>query len=405
MATSLRDWAKQLGINVGYDKSGQVSVGDGLKFQSGQGSQYGIGFDGVGSHYVSDGDRLKQALGLGQSNTQSTPQAPAYQQPQFDFAQTINDLYERERQARLMALQNQLQGQTADLNRQRIALAPQFQQERVQTDTSAQMAGKRLAEVMANRGLDQGGENITANIGLQTARQQALSNIGQRETTANAEIDQRIADLQVAGRGDIAQMEAALSSDQTRAMLDHQYRDRDFGYQQYMDQLANYWRGSEFDYQKERDRVGDQRYDQQWNWQTDPTNPAYQRQMLELEMMQMNVANMPEQQRLELERLRQQIRAGNIDIATANEQLNRLKQGLPMNPSAGSGSSGSDSGGGINAQQWENSLYGDLDDFLDSGDIDGANAFLVENRDAIRSLLGQQKYAALLAYTQANSGR
>lgn len=408
MATpKLRDWAKELGVNVGY-KNGQVTVGD-LSFGQGQGQQYGLTFDPTGTHYVSNPELLKQALGLGQpaAPTPVAPMQPAQQSPQYDFAQTINDLYAQERQARLLGLQNQLRGQTDALNRHRIALAPQFQQERVQTDTTSQMAGKRLAEMMASRGLDRSGENITANIGLQTARQQALSGIGQRETTANAEIDQRVADLSVANQGDMAQMEAALASDRTRAMLDSQYRERDFSYQQQQDQLADYWRRMGFDYQRERDQVGDQRYDREWNWQTDPSNPAYQRQMLDLEITRIQAANLPEQQKLELDRLRQQIQAGNIDIKTANEQLDRLKKGLPMNPSGSTGGSGS-SGSGEGApssQDWETAIYSDLDNFMDKGDSNGAREWLMQRRDQIRSILGQKKLDELFEYTDRYSGR
>lgn len=405
MATpKLRDWAKELGVNVGY-KNGQVTVGD-LSFGQGQGQQYGLTFDPTGTHYVSDAGALKQALGLSQPAAQApTPMQPTPMQPapmpQFDFAQSINDLYERERQARLSALQNQLRGQTDALNQQRIAMAPQFQQERVQTDTSAQVAGKRLAEMMASRGLDRSGENITANVGLQTARQQALSNIGQRESTAHQQIDQRIADMNVAAQGDMAQAEAALSSERARAMLDSQYRERDFGYQQSQDQLADYWKRMGFDYQKERDQVGDNRYDQEWNWQTDASNPAYQRQMIELEIARINVAGLPEQQKLELDRLKQQLRAGEIDIATANQQLKNLKSGV----GTGSGSGSGDSVKPPSAQDWETSIYSDLDNFMDKGDSNGAREWLMQRRDQIRSVLGQKKLDELFEYTDRYSGR
>lgn len=339
--TKLRDWAKELGVNVGY-KDGQVTIGD-LSFQQGQGGQFGIGFDGASSHYVANPNVLQQALGVEKQQAAPTEklQAPVYEQQQPNFAQTIEDLYARERQARLLALQNQLQGQQSTLQRQKIALAPQFQQERVQTDTSAQMAGQRLAEMMANRGLDKGGENVTANIGLQTARQEALSGIGQRETTANAEIDQRVADLGVAHHGDLAQMEAALGSEQARAMLESQYRDRDFGYQQHRDNLSNYWQGTEFDYRKERDQVGDSRYDKEWDWQTDEKNPAYQRQMIDLEIARLTANHLPEQQKLELQQLKQNLQAGSISIATANQQLTNLKKGLTASGGGGSSSGGS----------------------------------------------------------------
>lgn len=425
MATSLRDWAKQLGLDVNWsDKTKNVKVGD-LSFQAGQGRQYGIEFDNNSTHYVTNEELLKHALGLNQPTvvqepeTPKTPnvqaprettQAPSYTAPSYDFAQTINDLYERERQARLLALQNQLFEQQAAVERQRIALAPRFQQERVQTDTASQVAGKRLAEVMANRGLDRGGENITANVGLQTARQQAMSDIGQRETTKNAELDQRIADLAVARQGDIAQMEAAVAADRTRAQLGNAYDERDFGYRQYLDSLSNYWRGRDFDYQAGRDAIGDNRwreqfdwqkdtYNREWDWQTDVNNPVYQRQMLDLEIARIQASSLPEQQKLELERLRQQIQAGNVDIATANEQLKRLKQGLPMNPSAGGGGSGGSSAEkGPTAQEWENSIYSSIDDFLDKGDYKGARSWLMERRDMIRSVLGQKKLDELFDY-------
>ncbi|WP_368658681.1 hypothetical protein AB3Z07_05115 [Metabacillus halosaccharovorans] len=136
-----------------------------------------------------------------------------------DTNNKINSLYDQQKKAQETQANN---------------LAPQYQAQRNQADVVNQQNVQKLREIMAASGLAGSGENVTANVGLQSQRQSSLNDINLQEQQAVNDINQKILELE---------------AQRTQALLES---DR------YLD---------ERDYQYNRDKVEDNRYSQQWNYQ------------------------------------------------------------------------------------------------------------------------------------------
>jgi hypothetical protein len=314
---TLRDFIAGQGGTVGYDPSSnqvQVSLGGNtLSFGSGQGQQYGLGGLANNQNVVANPQALLAALGQGQGQGQGQQQQAmgmGMMPNQADILAMMQDYYENQLKAQRQQLMNIYGDKTMALERERAGVGQAASQQRTQAEINAQMDAKRLRAVLANMGWigdSQSGQTRTDLGRVQGDLQQSLSTIGQHEMAQQGDISRRIADLEIAKQGDIAQMQSALQADQAAAMWAQLNQDRNFGYQ------------------VGRDQVADQRYDREWAWQTSPENPSYQAQVLQNQIRQLELQNLPEVHKLELQRLKQQIQAGQIDAATAQERLRQLK--------------------------------------------------------------------------------
>jgi|SRR5579875_140531 len=107
-----------------------------------------------------------------------------YVQTPFDTqSQKINALYDAQKKQAI-----------ANLDKQKQALAPQYQAQRNQADvTNAQNVAK-LRELMAANGINASGENITAQANLASQRQNALNTINMNQQDAYNKLDMQAND-------------------------------------------------------------------------------------------------------------------------------------------------------------------------------------------------------------------
>jgi hypothetical protein len=216
--------------------------------------------------------------------TPTTPAAPvASSTPAFDQAaytkrQTdgVTAIYEQQKQAQLAQFNAERDKALGLINQQKSEVGSQYADKRNQTDVVNAQNVSRLREVMAANGLQASGENVTASVGLQSARQGALGSLNIQQQQTDNDFNRQITDVNDPNR--LNAMIAQIEAQRSQSMLDAGNRADDIGYsrgrdaigdQRYTDETA-YGRGrdtkadnqwdKQFDYGKERDAIGDQRY-------------------------------------------------------------------------------------------------------------------------------------------------
>jgi hypothetical protein len=260
-------------------------------------------------------------------------QPPAYYDPTAD----INDYYDQMRQSQLAQLRAAQERGASVLNDQRADIAPAYRTARNQADTQAVISADRLREAMARNGLLASGTNRSQQTALEVARQNAMSSLDVEEQRNLRDIDTQLANLYNPNE-EIA-MDAALNAERSRMLMDALTNASTQNYQRYRDILGDTRYTDETAYARERDALLDQRYASETDWARSADNPAVRAQQLANEIAQMQLQNLPEQQRLELEQLRkqiaqigaapyrsqQQIDMDQVELDTARERLNQLK--------------------------------------------------------------------------------
>ena len=121
------------------------------------------------------------------------PQQP--QQPKVDNTATVNSIYDNQLNAQLQALYASRDKAVGELNQQKDVNKATYQGQRNQADVVSAQNVQRLREIMASNGLSGSGENVTASVGLQNARQSALNGLNLQESQATNDINRQIADL------------------------------------------------------------------------------------------------------------------------------------------------------------------------------------------------------------------
>ena len=137
---------------------------------------------------------IAQAQRTGRSrnrNATVTPTNPT----QIDLTRRIEDLYEQRREQLLQDIERQEAGEISALRRLTPGIQRQARQARQQTDIEAIQSEERLREQLAQAGLARSGANVTAQLGLQAARQEQLGGITQQEQDALDRIQSEIANI------------------------------------------------------------------------------------------------------------------------------------------------------------------------------------------------------------------
>lgn len=142
----------------------------------------------------------------------------------------VDNIYNNQKDAQLAYLKASRDKAIGGINQQRAEMTPQYQGMRNQSDIAAQQGAQKLREIMAANGLSSSGENVTANVGLQTQRQQNLNSLNLQEQQQNNDFDRRIADLNDPTTENA--MLAALEAERAKALLGQYNADRAFGLQE-----------------------------------------------------------------------------------------------------------------------------------------------------------------------------
>lgn len=171
----------------------------------------------------------------------------------------VNSIYDNQTAARTAQFNAQRDKALGLVNQQKAEIIPQYASKRNQTDVVSAQNVNRLREMMAAQGIASSGENVTANVGLQSARQGALSNLNLQEQQTNNDFNRQITDINDPSQ--LNAMLAELNAQRSQALM----------------QAGN--RADEMAYSRERDSVGDSRYadetqygrgqdTKQWDYQT-----------------------------------------------------------------------------------------------------------------------------------------
>lgn len=183
------------------------------------------------------------------TSTGVTPKVEVVQQaPAFDQAaytqqanDMVNSIYEKQKQAELAQLYASKDKAIGQLNQQKAEVAPQYADKRNQSDVVSNQNVQRLREIMANSGLASSGENVTATVGLQNARQSALNGLNLQEQQNTNDINRQINDLN--NPANEQALTAALEAQKSQALLDTFNKASDRAYQVGRDTVGdNQWR-------------------------------------------------------------------------------------------------------------------------------------------------------------------
>lgn len=112
-----------------------------------------------------------------------------------DIQKQINEMYNRQQKAQLDALAQSQQKATSQINQQKTQTTQQYYDKRNQADAGFFQNRKALAEMMAANGLNRSGENITANVGLNAARQNSLGGLNRDEQNILGQFNQQITEI------------------------------------------------------------------------------------------------------------------------------------------------------------------------------------------------------------------
>lgn len=238
-----------------------------------------------------------------QKPTVPRPQTSQFNQKSYlnNWQSQTDDMYNQLIESRVAQLRAQRDKAVGEVNQQKAEVAPQYQALRNQTDVVNMQNVQRLREAMANAGLTSSGENVTAQVAQNNARQNSLNALNLQEQQAMNDFDRRIADLMNPDGENalIAQLEAersrarldlgmraeemAYSRSRDSLSDDRYYTDLEYRmgrdavedgrylneqqYRQYQDALNEYWNNTQWNYNVGRDQVADDRYNQEWDYQ------------------------------------------------------------------------------------------------------------------------------------------
>jgi hypothetical protein len=192
----------------------------------------------------------------------------------------IDSLYDSRINARLSKLRAARDQAVGKLNQERNQLAPAYAQKRNQADVVNTQNVQRLKEMMAADGLGGSGENVTAQTGLASARNNALGRFNLQEQQSRDDIGRRMSDLYNPENENA--LRQSIEAERMGHLVNQFNTDRQFGLQEGQ-LLGNYngqrtLQGQQFDYGQQtdqrnfdygvgRDQVMDNRYDQQFDFQ------------------------------------------------------------------------------------------------------------------------------------------
>ncbi|MFC0235489.1 hypothetical protein [Fictibacillus phosphorivorans] len=179
---------------------------------------------------------------------------------QFDFAygdyaktqKQINSVYDKQKATQLAEYSHARNKATSQLKQQKNEIMPTFQSKRNQADVVNKQSVQALREAMASQGLLGSGENVSANVGLMSSRQNSLNDINLEQQQTENDFSRRLSDVNdPADRNKIISSIEALRSG---ALAEAYNRQQQLAYQKRMDDLAEQWRKKEWEYRLKQDR-------------------------------------------------------------------------------------------------------------------------------------------------------
>lgn len=294
-------------------------------------------------------DRFKrianEAVGAGGSikgPIVAKPAQPIAQTPPIAAQQTpdqyIRDLQQAQTQASLAGLDRARNQALSNLQSERSNIQPKFYEAKRQQIGQSQTGARNFAEYLASKGLNSSGLAGQGEMMRQGALQGQIGALNQQETQAYTDIGRRTSDVENAYLSDVEAARAGSQAQMLQNLISQFNTDRDFGF-----------RRDQFNYGKSRDAISDQRYDDEIAWSRSEDNPAVRSQILANGIAELELKNLPEFQRLQLQQLKKeianigrssggggrsplQIEMDNIKLEKAKLELQKMQGGGVVNP-------------------------------------------------------------------------
>jgi hypothetical protein len=187
----------------------------------------------------------------------------------------INDLYNQQKQSQLAEYDSTRNSAVNQINAQKTQTNQQFYDTRNQADVVNFQNRAALKEMMAAQGLGNSGENISANVGLQAARQNTLGGLNREEQNILGSLNSRITELNDPTRRN--SIISAIEAQRSQALAEAMQRAIDMTEQQrqFNEQLA--WQKEQFRVQQaNRGRSGGGGGSRSYSTQSTQAKPSTQ---------------------------------------------------------------------------------------------------------------------------------
>lgn len=194
-----------------------------------------------------------------QTTTTTTLQAPTFDANQYynNQSQGITDYTNKAKELELAQLNSARDKAIGDINLLKKDVAPAFQNKRNDADFQSRTAANRLREMMASQGLGNSGENISGQVAISAANQNALNSLNLEEQRQLADYDKQIRDL--LDPSNEQNIISRIDLDQIRQLNDLRTRADDMAYD-------NSWKTYDANYRTGRDIVGDEQWGKTYDW-------------------------------------------------------------------------------------------------------------------------------------------
>jgi hypothetical protein len=161
-----------------------------------------------------------------------------------DQQKRIDDMYNQQRNSQLAEYDSSRNTAINQINAQKTQTNQQFYDSRNQADVVNFQNRKALQEMMAAQGLNRSGENISANVGLQAARQNTLGGLNRDEQNILGGLNSKLTEINDPTRRN--SIISAIEAQRSQALAEAMQRAIDMAEQQrqFNEQLA--WQKEQF---------------------------------------------------------------------------------------------------------------------------------------------------------------
>lgn len=220
--------------------------------------------------------------------SQPTYQAPSNQPSNFDYRSLLDQQFDNSQASQMQALRKERETAQQGLNKVETGAKQQAYGNRNSADVVNMQNAKNVRQSMADMGLLNSGDNITAQAGLNAQRQSALGDINQQESNVLTDVNEGRALINNNIAGDERALIQRLNAERAGMELDYGYRtnrdsrsdfesdrgfdrgtfesDRGFNYQTGRDSIGDSRYADETQYNRGRDLIGDTRYDNEFEY-------------------------------------------------------------------------------------------------------------------------------------------
>lgn len=196
-----------------------------------------------------------------------------------DVQKRIDDMYNQQRNTQLGELRAEQQKATQGINQQKTETGQQYYDKRNQADVTNFQNRRALQEMMAAQGLSRSGENISGQVGLNSARQNVLGGLNREEQNIMGSLNQRINEINDPSRAN--SITSAIESQRSAALAEALDRAIERQRQEEQARLARELQERQFQAQMEAERLSREEQIRQFNQKLAWDKEQFNRQLAE----------------------------------------------------------------------------------------------------------------------------